>query len=136
MNLEVYSPHHIEAFLLNYETLVKELAEVAADWPSLDREERSHHEAVLLQTWGNRKVLGLLYQAHRLSQTQEDYLAELDRLLLEQAPLMAQCYGFDLSRLLAIFRWGTPLSSSTQTLHLEVDPALLDRMATALAPST
>ncbi|MBI3949192.1 MAG: hypothetical protein HY314_01875, partial [Acidobacteria bacterium] len=53
-------------------------------------------------------------------------------LLLEQASLMEQCYGLDLSRLLAIFRWGTPLANSSLPVRLEVDPASLDRMATAL----
>ena len=132
MDPQVYGPGHIESFLLNCEVLVRDLAEVAADWPDLDDEERSHHRAVLMQTWGNRQVLGLLYKAHRLSPAQEARLARLDRLLLEQASLMEQCYGLDLSRLLAIFRWGTPLSRFAQTVRIEVEPASLDRMATAL----
>jgi len=136
MNLDVYEPRHIESFLLNYELLVRDLAEVATDWPNLDEEERSHYHADLMQTWGNRKVLGLLFKAHRLTPTQAHRLAELDRSLLEQAPFMAQCYGLDLPQLLAIFRWGTPLAHSTQPVRLELQPASLDRLATALVPAT
>jgi hypothetical protein len=135
MNLDAYGPNHIESFLSNYELLVRDLAEVAADWPHLDDEERGHHRAALMQTWGNRKVLGLLFKARRLGPAQEGHLAELDRLLLEQTSLMEQCYGLDLNRLLAIFRWGTPLSSSDHTVRLEVEPASLDRLATVLTSS-
>lgn len=136
MDLQVYGPSHIESFLLNYELLVRDLAEVATDWPNLDDEERSHHRAELLQAWGDRKVLGMLFKAQRVNPDQEARLAELDRLLLEQSALMEQCFGLDLSHLLAIFRWGTPLSRSSQTVRIEVEPASLDRMATALTPSS
>lgn len=135
MEPQVYGPEHITSFLLNYEHLVTDLAEVAADWPNLDEQERGHHRAELFQTWGNRKVLGLLLKAHRLHPTQEAHLADLDRLLLRQAARMEQCFGLDLGQLLAIFRWGTPLSTSLHPVQIEADPASLDRMATALTPS-
>src|SRR5712692_1426595 len=135
MDLQVYGPEHIESFLLNCELLMRDLAEVAANWPNLDDEERGHHRAELLQTWGNRRVLGKLFKARRLQSAQEARLTDLDRLLLAQAALMEQCFGLDLCQLLAIFRWGTPLSTSTQTVQIEVDPASLERMATAFAPS-
>ena len=135
MDLQVYGPNHMESFLLNYEAMVRDLAEVAADWPNLDAEEQGHQRAALMQTWGNRKVLGLLYKANRLSRAQEAHLARLDRLMLEQASFMEQCYSLDLSHLLAIFRWGTPLSKSGQIVRIEVEPASLDRMATALTLS-
>lgn len=136
MNLDTYEPGHIESFLLNYELLLRDLPEVAADWPSLDDEERGHHRATLMQTWGNRKVLGMLFKAQKLTPAQEARLAELDRLLLEQASLMTVCYGLDLTHLLTIFLWGTPLSKSSQTVRVEVEPASLDRVATALATTT
>jgi hypothetical protein len=79
--------------------------------------------------------LGQLFKARRLTPAQEARLAKLDRLLLEQASLMEQCYGLDLSHLLAIFRWGTPLPRFAQTVQIEVQPASLDRMAASLAPS-
>jgi hypothetical protein len=108
---------------------------VAAEWPTLDEEERGYHRATLLQTWGNRQVLGHLFRAGRLTQAQQTFLAELDRLLLEQAPRMEQCYGLALPELLAIFRWGTPLSQAPQPVRLEVKPAVLDRLAMALTPA-
>jgi hypothetical protein len=135
MELERYEIGHIESFLLNYELLVRDLAELAADWPNLDDEERGHHRAEFLQAWGNRRVLGALFKAGKLGPSQEARLAELDRLLLEQAMLMERCFGLDLGQLLAIFRWGTPLSRSTQTVRIEMEPATLDRMATVLTSS-
>jgi len=135
MDLQVYGPDHTESCLLNCALLVRDLAEVAANWPTLDDEERGHHRAELLQTWGNRRVLGKLFKARRLQAAQEARLTDLDRFLLAQAALMEQCFGLDLCQLLAIFRWGTPLSTSTQTVQIEVDPAALERMATAFAPS-
>lgn len=131
MDLQAYGPDHVESFLLNYELLVRDLAEVAVDWPTLDEEERGHHRAELLQSWSNRKVLGKLFKACRLQAAQEARLAALDRLLLAQTALMEQCFGLDLGQLLIIFRWGTPLSASTQTVRIEVAPASLDRLATA-----
>jgi len=133
MNHETYRPEQIESFLLNYELLVRDLTEVAEMWADLDEEERSHYRADLMQTWGNRRLLGSLFKAGRLTPPQVERLAELDRLLLERAPLMARCYGLDLAHLLVIFRWGTPLVSSTRPIRLEVPPTSLDRLATALA---
>jgi hypothetical protein len=133
MNLQRYTFSHIESYLTNYEVLVRDLAEVAEDWPSLEQEEQNYHKAVLMQVWGNRKALGSLYQGRRLTLTQQNRLAELDSLLLQQASLMELCYGFDLSNLLIIFRWGTPLSKSTRTVRMEVRTTSLNRMALALA---
>lgn len=135
MNLQDYTPGHVDSFLLNYELLVRDLPEVAADWPQLDEEERSQYRADLLQTWGTRKVLGALFKAQKLTLAQETRLGELDRLLLGQAARMEQCFGLDLNQLLAVFRWGTPLSKSTETVRLEVEAASLDRMASTVAPS-
>jgi hypothetical protein len=132
MNLNEYGSGHIESFLLNYGLLVRDLAEVAVEWPGLDDEERGHYRGELLQAWGNRKVLGALFKNGRLHPTQEARLASFDRLLLAQASLMEQCFGLDFMQLLAIFRWGTPLSQSAQTVHIQVESASLDRMAGAL----
>jgi hypothetical protein len=136
MDVQEYGSGHIESFLLNYELWVRDLGEAATDWPSLGDEERGHYQAEFFQAWGNRKVLGALLKAQRLTPVQETRLAEFDRLLLEQAALMGRCFGLDLTQLLVIFRWGTPLSKSTQTVRIEVEPALLDRMATILIPSS
>ncbi len=105
MDLQAYAADHIASFLLNYELLVRDLAEVAAHWPNLDDEERGHYRAELLQTWGNRKVLGQLFKARRLQPAQEARLADLDRQLFGQAMRMEQCFDLDLHQLLAIFRW-------------------------------
>jgi hypothetical protein len=129
----MYSPSHINSFLLNYELLVRDLAEVAADWPDLDDEDRGHYRTELLQTWGNRKVLGDFFKAGKLQPNQEARLAQFDRLLLEQASLMEGCFGFDFIQLLAIFRWGTPLTESVQTVRIEVKLDSLNRIAATLS---
>ena len=136
MDLQVYGAGSIESFLLNYELFVRDLADVAAEWPHLDDDERGHYRAELLQTWGNRKVLGMLFKAGKLHPAHETLLGELDRLLLAQAALMEHCFGLDLRQILAIFRWGTPLSTSTQLVRIEVEPAVLDRMAAALTSTS
>lgn len=135
MDLQVHGPKHSASCLLNSAHLVQDLAEVAAAWPNLDEEERGHHRAELCKTWGHRKVLGLLLQARRLPPTQAARFADLDRLLLTQAAHMAHGFGLDLGQLLAILRWGTPLSTSAQSVRIEVAPTSLDRLATACTSS-
>ena len=134
MDLNAYTEGHIESFLLNYKLLLQDLAEVAAEWATLDRETQSDQSMLFMQSWGNRKVLGALYAGKRLTIKQERLLADLDRHLLKQAPLLQQCYGLDFAQLLTIFRWGTPLADSTDSVQIVVAPATLNRMATSLAP--
>ncbi|MFN8486705.1 MAG: hypothetical protein U0350_03880 [Caldilineaceae bacterium] len=135
MTLQVYPPDRTEGLFLHYETFVRDLAEVAVDWPTLDREERSDHQVVLMEVWGKRRTLGQLYQTHQLTRAQEARLAQLDYLLLEQAALMERCFGFGLDRLLTIFRWGSPLAQSTQTVRIETAMTSLNQIAQALAPA-
>ena len=122
----------IDALLLNYETFVRDLPEVAADWPTFEQEERSYHQVVLMEVWGKRQALGQLFLEQLLSRSQEARLSHLDYLLLEQASLMEQCFSFDLGRLLAIFRWGSPLAQSTQTVRIETAMTSLNHLAQAL----
>ncbi|MBV7338835.1 hypothetical protein KFU94_63570 [Chloroflexi bacterium TSY] len=135
MELQTYTDGHIDSFLLNYKIFIQDLSELADDWPALDEDERSHHRSEFMQIWGNRKMLGALFQAGRLPAQQVTTMDELDRYLLKQAALMNQCFGLDLSQLLTIFRWGTPLAESTQPVQIEVEPASLNRMASSLAPA-
>lgn len=134
MNLAVYTPGHIGSFLLNYEIFVKDLAELARDWPTLDAEQRSDQQAIFIQVWGNRHILGQLYQAHHLTNGQEEQLAQLDQRLLEQAALMEQCFGFELAQVLVIFNWGSPLAQSAQPVRIQTDSISLQHLAHALAP--
>lgn len=138
MQVQQYTGGQIDTFLLSYQVFVTDLAETAAEWDRLDAEEHSDYDANLIQIWGNRKLLGVLFKADKLSAPQERRLAALDRQLLEQSGVMKQCFGFDLRQLLSIFQWGTPLAESVQPLYLEVEPALLNRMASvfALSPTT
>lgn len=129
MELQIYTNSHIESFLLNYRIFISDLAEVAQDWSALDQEERSQHHADFLQTWSNRKVLGALFKASKLTSAQETQLAGLDRQLLAQTALMERCFSLSLHQLLAIFRWGTPVSQSVQPLYIEIEPASLERLA-------
>jgi len=134
MNLDSYTPGHIDSFLLNYKIFVEDLAELASDWPTLDAEQRNDQQAVFVQVWGNRHVLGELYQVHRLTSAQNEQLAQLDQRLLEQAALMEQCFGFELAQVLAIFYWGSPLAQSAQPVHIQTNAVSLQHLAQALAP--
>lgn len=133
IDITAYGSGHIESSLLNYEMLVKDLPELADDWPRLDKQERNHHLAVFMQTWGNRYLLGALFKAGKLTPPQEERLATLDRLLLEYSPLARKCYGLELKDIVKIFVWGTPLSESEEAIRIEVIPASLTEMAMALA---
>ena len=133
MNLQTYTNSHMDALLRSYHIFVEDLTEIALAWDTLDAEIHSDYNADFLQIWSNRKVLGALFKAGKLTPSQELHLADLDRQLFAQAALMERCFDMDLSQLLAIFRWGTPLIKSLQLLHIEIEPASLARMATTPA---
>ncbi len=136
MNLDNYTPSHIDSFLLNYKIFVEDLAELASDWPTLDAEQRNDQQAIFVQVWGNRHILGKLYQVHLLTSAQNEQLARLDQSLLEQAALMEQCFGFELAQVLVIFHWGSPLAQSAQPVRIQTDTVSLQHLAQALAPAT
>ena len=131
MELQTYTNGHIHSFLLNYKIFVNDLPELAEDWSTLDPEEQSDYRSDLMQAWGNRKVLGALFRAKHLSRQQINEMTHLDRSLLQQAAMMKQCFGMELSQLLVIFRWGSPLAESQEPVAVEVEPAFLSRMALA-----
>lgn len=133
MELQSYTNGHIDSLLLNYKIFVNDLPELADDWPTFDPEEQSDHRSELMQVWGNRKVLGALFHAERLPCPQVNEMANLDRVLLQQAPMMKQCFGMGLSQLLTIFRWGSPLAESRQPVAIEVEPLFLNQMALSFA---
>ncbi|HDN79116.1 MAG TPA: hypothetical protein ENG33_01465 [Chloroflexi bacterium] len=132
LDITTYGTTHIESFLANYEMLVKDLPDLAAEWPRLNEQERNHHLAVFIQAWGARYVLGKLFKARKLTATQEKRLEELDRLLLENSSLMRKCYGLELKDIVKIFIWGTPLSKSKEEIRMEITPASLTEVAMAL----
>jgi len=133
MELQTYTGKYIDSFLLNYTIFVHDLPELAEDWSTFDPEEQSDYRSELMQVWGNRKVLGALFRAKRLPDQQVDEMATLDRMLLQQAPMMKQCFDMELGQLLAIFRWGSPLVESRQPVAVEVEPAFLNQMALSFA---
>ena len=135
LQIQQYTSDQIDTFLLSYQIFVTDLAETAAEWNSLDADERSDYDVDLIQIWSNRLLLGSHFKAGKLTARQANRLATLDRQLLEQSTVMRLCFGFDLSQLLVIFQWGTPLAESVQPLHLEVEPVLLKRMASVFALS-
>ena len=136
MELQQYPPSETDGLFLHYETFVRDLAEVAADWPTFEPEERSDHRVVFMEVWGKRRVLGQLYQTQKLTRSQEAQLARLDYLLLEQSSLMERCFGFGLERLLTIFHWGSPLAQLAQPVRIETDTTSLNHLAQALAPAS
>ena len=133
MELQTYTGKYIDSFLLNYTIFVHDLPELAEDWSTFDPEEQSDYRSELMQVWGNRKVLGALFRAKRLPGQQVNEMATLDRMLLQQAPMMKQCFDMELGQLLAIFRWGSPLVESRQPVAVEVEPAFLNQMALSFA---
>jgi hypothetical protein len=133
MNLNTYTLGHIDSFLLNYEIFARDLAQLANDWPELDAEERSDQQGTFIQVWGNRHVLGKLFQANRLTGQQQERLAKADQILLEQASSMERCFGVDFAHILNLFRWGTPLAQVSQPVRIETDTASLNLLALTIA---
>lgn len=132
-DISQYSPEQADTFLLTYEGLVFELPELAATWDEMDTMEQDHHRAIFGQAWGTRRLLGELFRASQLTSSQESRLAELDRKFLEQGQLAQRCYRLDSRRLMKLFLWGTPLSLSHETVHLEIETTTLNEMALAWA---
>ena len=126
-----YSTEQIDTLLLSYEGLVNELPELAAAWDEMDAMERDHHRAMFGQAWGYRHLMGVLFRAGRLTESQEAHLEQLDRQLLRQSQPAHTCYDLDSRRIMKLFVWGTPLALSRQTLQMELDPGALSEMALA-----
>jgi hypothetical protein len=122
-----------DAYLLNYRLLVRDLPELAGQWPDMDDEERLHHRLSFSQTWEMRYQLGDLYRAGRLTADQEAELAALDNELIQHLDEANLCYGLDLQSIAQLFAWGTPLAQSDEIIYIPIRPRLLNRMAPALA---
>jgi hypothetical protein len=90
-----FTSEHIETFLSNYRHHVLAVMDRAREWLLLDEEERAHHHQEFDRGMGDRHVLGLLHSAGRLTRQQEQVLRRTDRLLVQQASLIAELFGFD-----------------------------------------
>jgi len=112
----------IDHALDTYQTLVESIQELAADWPTMDKEEQTSLEWLFRPTWERRALLGRALLGGYLSPAQVQRLARLDRQLLEQADLAWLCFHF---RPVDLFRWGTPLEQSEEPIRLELRPSTL-----------
>lgn len=134
LGLSTYTSHHIEAFLRNYELMVKSLPELAECWPEMDDFERQHARTVYFgEAWAPRRVLGALYRAGRLTAEQEAELAALDDELIRHLDEANFCYGLDLQSVARLFIWGTPLAQSDEVIRIPIRPRTLNEIAPALA---
>lgn len=135
--LEKYTADWIEMFLRNYDVLIGDAAELAAEWGEMHDQEQTHHRSISMQVWGMRKKLGQLYRAGRLTPDQEARLADLDRALLEEATNIEIAYGPSLRDLVeSLLDWGTPLTEEAGSVRLEVPLRALPALAQALAGET
>jgi len=112
----------IDHALDTYQTLVESIPELAADWPTMDKEEQASLEWLFRPTWERRALLGQALLEGRLSPAQVQRLARLDQQLLEQADRAWLCFHF---RPVDLFRWGTPLEQSDEPIRLELRPSTL-----------
>jgi hypothetical protein len=132
--LEKYTPTWIETFLADYEALIGDARELAADWAEMDQPEQIHHRSIAMQVWDMRRTLGALYRAERLAAEQVEKLGKLDRALLEEAAPIQVCYGPSLGDLVNnLLEWGTPLTGGEGTVRLELPLQALPALAQALA---
>ena len=134
LNLDKYTPDWVEMFLRNYDVLVGDAAELAAEWAEMDPREQIHHHSIAQQIWGMRVTLGELYRARRLAPTYVTQLTELDRALLEAAANIEIAYGLSVQLLMkSLLKWGTPLTTTKGTVKLEVPTQTLPALVEALA---
>jgi hypothetical protein len=134
LDLDRYNNDYIETFLRNYDGLIGSAAELAAEWPTMDEEERTIQCSFAMSEWGERVLLGALYRAGRLTPDQTARLADLDRALLEEATNVEIAYGPSLHQLVEnLLDWGTPLTEVKGTVRLEVPLRVLPALAQALA---
>lgn len=116
-----YPPDWIDMFLANYEALIGDAAELAAEWHEMEQQEQIHHRSIAMQSWGMRRTLGTQYCANALTPNQRATLAALDRGLLKEAAKVEVCYGPSLEQLIKnLLSWGTPLSEERGTVQLDV----------------
>jgi hypothetical protein len=128
-----YTPDWIEMFLRNYNMLIGDAAELAAEWDKMHEQERIDHLSISMQVWGMRVTLGELYRAARLTPDQVARLADLDRALLEEAANVEIAYGPSLHQLVEnLLDWGTPLTEMEGTVRLEMPLKVLPALAQAL----
>lgn len=134
INLDKYTDDWIEMFLRNYDVLVGDATELAAEWDGMDPREQIDHRAIAQQIWGMRVTLGELYRAGRLAPTYVAQLTELDRAMLEAAANIEIAYGLSVQLLMkSLLKWGTPLTATKGTVKLEVPTQTLPALAEALA---
>ena len=129
-----YPTDWIEMLLANYDALISDAAELAAEWAEMDKQEQIHHRSISMQIWGMRRTLGECYQANLVDPMQVAKLATLDRALLSQASVIEVCYGPSLEQLMNnLLKWGTPLSQESGSIQLEVPLRILPTLAQVLA---
>ena len=134
INLDKYTDDWIEMFLRNYDVLVGDAAELAAEWDGMDPREQIDHRSIAQQIWGMRVTLGELYRAGRLAPTYVAQLTELDRAMLEAAANIEIVYGLSVQVLMkSLLKWGTPLTVTKGTVKLEVPTQTLPALVEALA---
>ena len=135
--LEKYTTDWIEMFLRNYNMLIGDAAELAAEWDEMHDQEQIDHRSISMQVWGMRIKLGKLCRAGRLTPDQVARLADLDRALLEEAANVEIAYGPSLQQLVEdLLDWGTPLTEQESTIQLAVSSRALPALAHALAGDT
>jgi hypothetical protein len=130
VDLSRYDNQYIETFLNGYAGLVDDAGEMANEWPDMEDQERQLQRSALIPTWEKRTLLGLLYQASRLTPAQVERLQMLDQQLLEHAASVELAYGPTLGELLHyLFSVGTPLADQSGTLRIETTLSALAQLA-------
>ena len=126
LTLTNVTPKHIDTYLGSLQRTAASIVELAEEWTMMDEAEQLHFRLDFSRAFGFRHLLGVAYTNGRLSPSQTDALAALDRQLLAQAAALEIVYGSTLRQLVsALFTWGTPLAEQTGTLHIETTPSAL-----------
>lgn len=121
---------YIDTYLDGYEGLIDDADFYATLDPAMDEGEQMDAHMAFMQYWGVRHTLGELYLTGQLLPEQVSRLADLDRKLLQEAPVVQAVYGPSLRSLLHnLFNWGTPLAEQAESVQVETSLATLAELA-------
>lgn len=124
------TPMQVDLYLDAYDRLIANAEFYVTLEPPIDEGEQLDAHMAFMQYWGERRLLGALYQDSQLSVEQARHLASLDQQLLQKAQMIETVYGPSLRDLVRdLYTWGTPLAKEAETVRIETTLATLAELA-------
>ncbi len=94
--LDNITPERIQMYLDDCREQVHQLDELAADWNTLDEEERSQYQWEFDVALGRRYILELLYKAKKLTPFSEVQFAKIEQEFFGKSHIVRRLFGYDM----------------------------------------